>query len=405
MFTSVFTSVFTSMILALSMLATGMAYAAVPDAAHSTCPGTVTVSSGGTVCFDVTVHDAGNNPVTGSTVIVNFGSCGVTFCPTQPHTGSSVFAVTNAQGVAHYCICATLSAPCTSAITADGIPLCSNVSTVETCGSQVPSTMSYQGVLSDNAGGIPPEGPHAFTFRIYDDATLSGAHLLWTENHNLPVARGGGFSAMLGAGSPAVALSLPFDRPYYLGVSVDGGAELAPRTALASTPYSMTARTVADCGVTSNSIATGQVVKSLNGLRDGVTLAAGSNVSITPSGQTLTISASTPSSAGAIRAWGLVKVSTAGVITLIAGSNVATITNGGTFLDIIFTNSIGTPNYAVLVQDGRPSVGGFPALITYSPDFFDGQRDPGFFLLRSDSISNWGAPPRNITFSFTVIAN
>ena len=38
-------------------------------------------------------------------------------------------------------------------------------------------------------------------------------------------------------------------------------------------------------------IANGQVVRSVNGLRDAVTLAAGNNVTITPSGQTLTIAA------------------------------------------------------------------------------------------------------------------
>src|SRR5712692_8307189 len=41
--------------------------------------------------------------------------------------------------------------------------------------------------------------------------------------------------------------------------------------------------------VTAGAIASGQVVKSLNGLFDGVTLAAGPNVTITPSAQTLTI--------------------------------------------------------------------------------------------------------------------
>ena len=48
---------------------------------------------------------------------------------------------------------------------------------------------------------------------------------------------------------------------------------------------------LADGGVTAAKIAPGQVVKSLNGLEDSVTLAAGSNVTITPSGQTLTIAA------------------------------------------------------------------------------------------------------------------
>ena len=54
---------------------------------------------------------------------------------------------------------------------------------------------------------------------------------------------------------------------------------------------------IASNAVQASNIAAGQVVKSLNGLFDAVTLAAGSNVTITPSGQTLTIAAS--SSGGA----------------------------------------------------------------------------------------------------------
>ncbi len=46
---------------------------------------------------------------------------------------------------------------------------------------------------------------------------------------------------------------------------------------------------IADNAVTAPKIASGQVVKTLNGLTDSVTLAAGSNISITPAGNTLTI--------------------------------------------------------------------------------------------------------------------
>jgi hypothetical protein len=49
---------------------------------------------------------------------------------------------------------------------------------------------------------------------------------------------------------------------------------------------------LADGAVTAPKIGSGVVVRSLNGLADAVTLAAGTNVSITPSGSTLTISAS-----------------------------------------------------------------------------------------------------------------
>jgi hypothetical protein len=45
-------------------------------------------------------------------------------------------------------------------------------------------------------------------------------------------------------------------------------------------------------------IASGAVVKSLNGLRDGVTLAAGPNVTITPAGNTLTLAAAGPDGTG-----------------------------------------------------------------------------------------------------------
>ena len=49
------------------------------------------------------------------------------------------------------------------------------------------------------------------------------------------------------------------------------------------------AESVSDNAVTAAGIAPGQVVKSLNGLRDSVTLAAGANLTLTPSGQTLTL--------------------------------------------------------------------------------------------------------------------
>jgi hypothetical protein len=51
---------------------------------------------------------------------------------------------------------------------------------------------------------------------------------------------------------------------------------------------------LANSSVTALKVAPGQVVKSLNGLKDTVTLAAGSNVTITPSGQTLTVAAVLP---------------------------------------------------------------------------------------------------------------
>ena len=59
---------------------------------------------------------------------------------------------------------------------------------------------------------------------------------------------------------------------------------------------------LADNAVTLSKIATGQVVTSLNNLTDNVTLAAGSNITITPSGNTLTIAGAASSSTGYITA-------------------------------------------------------------------------------------------------------
>lgn len=67
---------------------------------------------------------------------------------------------------------------------------------------------------------------------------------------------------------------------------------------------------LADGAVTLSKIALNQVVTSLNNLREGVTLVAGSNITITPSGNTLTIAGA--GSAGSVKA--MIEVSYDGVI-------------------------------------------------------------------------------------------
>lgn len=210
---------------------------------------------------------------------------------------------------------------------------------------QVPRTISYQGVLTDNGGAPVGDGTYSLTFRLYD--TPTGGRASWTETQTV-TTQDGVFDAILGSGS---ALQLLFDRRYWLGVTVESGTEMTPRIPLASSPYSIravradtandarsvngyavsslpaantllpldaggrfpssaipsvpaaipdaavTTQKLADGAVTGGKIAAGQVVKSLNTLRDDVTLAAGSNVSITPNGNTLTISA-TPGGGG-----------------------------------------------------------------------------------------------------------
>jgi len=97
-----------------------------------------------------------------------------------------------------------------------------------------PSTMSYQGVLTNDDGTFVPDGSYNLTFRLYDVA--AGGAALHTENHPAVAVERGGFSVILGSIS---ALPVIFDRQIYLGVQVAADPELTPRVALASSPYAM----------------------------------------------------------------------------------------------------------------------------------------------------------------------
>lgn len=149
----------------------------------------------------------------------------------------------------------------------------------------IPQTINYQGVLKDASGNIVSNGDYNLTFKIYNSET--GGEPLWMETKLVNVIDGI-FSTQLGSVTP---LTLPFDNAYWLGVTVGSGSELTPRIAFTSVPYSRMSLTIPDNSLTSNKIHSGQVVKSLNGLKDDVNIVAGSNVTIIPSGNNLTISA------------------------------------------------------------------------------------------------------------------
>jgi hypothetical protein len=103
----------------------------------------------------------------------------------------------------------------------------------------VPSTMSYQGVLMDGTGALVPDGDYSLTFRLY--TAPSGGAALWSETHDPVTVSRGGFSVILGSVDPLLTV-VPFDLPYWLGITVGGGTELVPRVQLASSPYSLSLR-------------------------------------------------------------------------------------------------------------------------------------------------------------------
>ncbi len=129
----------------------------VPSAANSTCPAKVTAAPDGNCCFDVIVRDVLNNPIAGSSVVVSFGSCPITFCPTQPAgvvvnvPASTARVFTDATGTAHMCICvSTQIASCTTSISADGVTLCTGL-VASSCPSDSACTPGVWKNLGNNA--------------------------------------------------------------------------------------------------------------------------------------------------------------------------------------------------------------------------------------------------------------
>ncbi len=110
---------------------------------------------------------------------------------------------------------------------------------------QVPETMSYQGVLTQSNGSAVADGSYSLTFRLYYVTILIGpppnriiqfiTDTLWTETQNVAVSKGI-FNVILGSVNP---INLPFDKQYWLGITVASGSELTPRIQLTSSPYSM----------------------------------------------------------------------------------------------------------------------------------------------------------------------
>ncbi len=102
-----------------------------------------------------------------------------------------------------------------------------------------PAKLSYQGVLTNGSGELVPDGNYNLQLSLY--AAESGGTALWTEVQSVVVASGV-FNVILGSVTP---FALAFDMPYYLGIAVNAGAELTPRTLLTSAAYSLNAPVVA----------------------------------------------------------------------------------------------------------------------------------------------------------------
>jgi hypothetical protein len=107
------------------------------------------------------------------------------------------------------------------------------LATAQTSG--VPRSISYQGQLQDN--GQPTNGPHTFALNYYD---ASGV-VIYSETFPNQIVQNGAFNLILGSSTGGFPAKLDFNQQYFVGISVDGAAELSPRTAMGSSPYAMNA--------------------------------------------------------------------------------------------------------------------------------------------------------------------
>ncbi len=163
---------------------------------------------------------------------------------------------------------------------------------------QIPRTLSVQGALTDNSGKALTDGTHSLRVALYSSA--AGGSALHQETFSAQL-RGGVFSVVLGAATPIPA-AVAFDAPYWLGFSVDGAAELSPRTPMTSVPYALYADESAHAATAdeASSLAPGAtgVVTSLNGTDGDITLLGAGGTSVTRDGGTITITSSGGSASG-----------------------------------------------------------------------------------------------------------
>ncbi len=104
---------------------------------------------------------------------------------------------------------------------------------------QIAKKITYQGVLKD-ASGARITGTVALELNIY---ATSGGGSLYADSHASVDVANGLFTVVIGTGSGG-AIGLPFNEPYELGVTIDGGTELSPRTLLTSGAYALNAAAV-----------------------------------------------------------------------------------------------------------------------------------------------------------------
>lgn len=101
----------------------------------------------------------------------------------------------------------------------------------------IPRVMNYQGKVTTADGSPILDGVYNLRLRVFDVA--SGGTPLWDSGVQLVGVHGGVFEMLMGE-SPQPALTLPFDRDYWIEVTFAGDTQ-SPRVRLCSSGYSFMA--------------------------------------------------------------------------------------------------------------------------------------------------------------------
>ena len=103
--------------------------------------------------------------------------------------------------------------------------------------SEVPRTISYQGMVSSATGAEFPSGDYAVTVRLYADE--DGREVVWEGEYRTRVENGL-LNLELGSGDYPLPGSSAMDRSLWIGIQVGEGPEMTPRTRLSAVPYALT---------------------------------------------------------------------------------------------------------------------------------------------------------------------
>lgn len=119
--------------------------------------------------------------------------------------------------------------------------------------SDVPRTLSYQGLLTSTDGTPVHDGEYRITLALYADP--AGTIKVWEDTYATPIIDGI-FNVYLGSGNMLLPDPGTMNRPLWVGTRIDDTDEMRPLTPLSASPYALN---VPDRTITTGKLADGAV--------------------------------------------------------------------------------------------------------------------------------------------------